>query len=237
MPGTVRGSRSIRAGLGRAGRVSVVAVLAVGVAGLTGTGAWGVHRAWTPLLPLVVRTHDGLVKGLRTALAREFLGIPYAAPPAGTLRWLPPRPAAHWRGVRLARKPGANCAQTGNIGTGVLTTSTAENCLFLNVYNPKAASPRSVQTRSGGPGLPVMVWIHGGGFTGGAGSIYDSAVIAQKGHVIVVTINYRLNAFGFLALPSLDSERGNSSGDYGLMDQQAALRWVRDNARAFGRNP
>ncbi len=124
-------------------------------------------------------------------------------------------------------KPGANCAQTGSIGTGVPSTSTAENCLFLNIYTPKSVPPRSPR-----PGLPVMVWIHGGGFTGGAGSIYDGAVIASKGHVIVVTINYRLNAFGFLALPSLDSERGNSSGDYGLMDQQAALAWVRDNARA-----
>jgi len=207
--------------------VLVAVALAAGVTGLTGAGASASDHAGSALLPLVVRTHDGLVRGLRTTLAREFLGIPYAAPPVGALRWRPPRPAAHWPGVRLAKKPGANCAQTANLGTGVLTTSTAENCLFLNVYTPRSARP----------GLPVMVWIHGGGFTGGAGSIYDGAVIASKGHVIVVTINYRLNAFGFLALPSLDSERGNSSGDYGLMDQQAALAWVRANARAFGGNP
>jgi para-nitrobenzyl esterase len=227
MAGTPAASRSIRTTLARAGRTLAAAALAVGVAGLPGVGASASDRAGPALLPLVVRTHDGLVKGLRTTLAREFLGIPYAAPPVGALRWRPPKPAAHWRGVRLAKKTGANCAQTGSLGTGVLQTSTVENCLFLNVYTPRSARP----------GLPVMVWIHGGGFTGGAGSIYDGAVIAKKGHVIVVTINYRLNAFGFLALPSLDSERGNSSGDYGLMDQQAALRWVRDNARAFGGNP
>lgn len=220
-------SPSIRTTLGRAGPAIVAAALAVGVTGLTGLSASAAGRAGPGLLPLTVRTHDGLVKGLRTKLAREFLGIPYAAPPVGALRWRPPKPAAHWRGVRPATKPGADCAQNGSLATGVPTTSTSENCLFLNVYTPRSARH----------GLPVMVWIHGGGFTGGAGRIYDGAVIAKKGHVIVVTINYRLNAFGFLALPSLDSEHRNSSGDYGLMDQQAALRWVRANARAFGGNP
>lgn len=209
------------------GRMTAAVTLAVGVTGFTGVGVSVADGTGPSLLPLVVRTHDGLVKGLRTTLAREFLGIPYAAPPVGALRWRPPKPAVHWRGVRLATKPGADCAQSGSLGTGVLKTSIVENCLFLNVYTPRSARH----------GLPVMVWIHGGGFTGGAGRIYDGAVIAKKGHVIVVTINYRLNAFGFLALPSLDSERGNSSGAYGLMDQQAALRWVRDNARAFGGNP
>jgi para-nitrobenzyl esterase len=201
--------------------------LVIGVCGIAGTSAVAAGGAASGLLPLVVRTHDGLVKGLRTGLAREFLGIPYAAPPVGALRWRPPRPAVPWRGIKLATKAGSTCPQTGNLATGEPTTSTDQNCLFLNVYTPRSARP----------GLPVMVWIHGGGFTGGAGSIYDGAVIAKKGNVIVVTINYRLNAFGFLALPSLDAEHGNSSGDYGLMDQQAALRWVRSNARAFGGNP
>jgi len=237
MPRTRTASPSIKSALGRAGRTTVAIALAVGVTGFVSVGAAAADHSGPPLLPLVVRTHDGLVKGLRTAAAREFLGIPYAAPPVGALRWRPPRAAAKWRGVRLAKKPGANCAQTGSIGTGVPTTSTAENCLFLNIYTPRSVSRRSVSSRSGRAGLPVMVWIHGGGFTGGAGSIYDGSVIASKGHVIVVTVNYRLNAFGFLTLPSLDSERGNSSGDYGLMDQQTALAWVRENARAFGGNP
>jgi para-nitrobenzyl esterase len=217
--------------IGRYWRGLLAAGLAVSVTGLGAAGAAdaaAAGRAATALLPLTVRTHDGLVKGFRTGVARVFLGIPYAAPPVGALRWRAPRPAAPWHGIRLARKPGSNCAQTGSLATGVPTTSTSENCLFLNVYTPRSSRHA---------GLPVMVWIHGGGFVGGAGIIYDGAVLAKKGHVIVVTINYRLNAFGFLALPSLDKERGNSSGDYGLMDQQAALRWVRSNAKAFGGNP
>jgi para-nitrobenzyl esterase len=195
-------------------------------------GAAAAGRTGSGLLPLVVRTHDGAVKGFRTTLAREFLGIPYAAPPVGALRWRPPKPAAPWHGTRSAAKAGRNCPQTGSLATGVPVTSTSQNCLFLNIYTPRSASGAASRR-----GLPVMVWIHGGGFTGGAGRIYDGAVLASKGHVIVVTINYRLNAFGFLALPSLDAEHGNSSGDYGLMDQQAALRWVRANARAFGGDP
>jgi para-nitrobenzyl esterase len=171
-----------------------------------------------------VRTIDGRVRGKDVGPAREFLGIPYAAPPVGKLRWRPPQPAIPWTGIRNARAPGHNCAQTGSLATGVPVTSDSQNCLFLNVYTPRSQSARP---------RPVMVWIHGGGFTGGAGSIYDGKVIASRGNVVVVTINYRLNAFGFLALPSL----GTSSGDFGLQDQQAALRWVRSNARAFGGNP
>jgi para-nitrobenzyl esterase len=177
-------------------------------------------------LPLVAGTDKGTVRGMYAGNAREFLGIPFAAPPVGALRWRPPQPASPWAGVRDATKPGSTCAQTGSIATGVPATSTAEDCLYLNVYAPRTAGHRP---------LPVMVWIHGGGLTGGAGSIYDGSVLAPKGGVIVVTINYRLSAFGFLALPSLDNE--GASGDYGLMDQQAALRWVQRNARAFGGNP
>jgi para-nitrobenzyl esterase len=107
-----------------------------------------------------------------------------------------------WRGIRPATKPGHDCAQVGSLATGVLTNSTFENCLFLNVYTPPRAAGRP---------LPVMVWIHGGGFTGGAGRIYDGAMLAAREHVIVVTINYRLSAFGFLALPSLDAESADDS--------------------------
>ncbi len=179
--------------------------------------------------PLVVRTDKGLVRGIENGGAREFLGIPYAAPPVGALRWRPPQPAARWSGIRDASKPGNVCAQNGSIATGVPVTSTAEDCLYLNVYTPDTATFRP---------RPVMVWIHGGGFTGGAGSIYDGAPLSVTGGAVVVTINYRLGPFGFLALPSLDAESPDgSSGDYGLMDQQAALRWVQRNALAFGGNP
>ncbi len=177
--------------------------------------------------PLVVQTDKGAVRGTLSGGVREFLGIPYAAPPVGALRWRAPRPAAPWAGVRDATSPGKLCAQFGSPGSGNPNTSTNEDCLYLNVD-----TPRTVRGR-----LPVMVWIHGGGFTGGAGSIYDGKVIAEQGNVIVVTINYRLGAFGFLALPSLDAESPGLSGDYGLEDQQAALRWVQRNSVAFGGNP
>ncbi len=210
-------------------------VLAAGLVGLVPSGAAFAGAAGAASrvsavttdsrpLPLIVRTRDGRVRGKYVGAAREFLGIPYAAPPLGKLRWRPPQPAKPWKGIKNAQKAGHDCAQTGALDTGVPVTSDFENCLYLNIYTPKTV------TRSA---LPVMVWIHGGGFTGGAGSIYDGKVIAEKGHVIVVTINYRLNAFGFLALPSLGADRGN----FGLMDQQAALRWVRANAKAFGGNP
>ncbi len=199
-------------------------ILAAGLAGIVPGGAAAAVRHDSRPLPLIVRTLDGRVRGMYQGAAREFLGIPYAAPPAGKLRWRPPQPARPWTGIRNARAPGQDCAQTGSLATGVPVTSDFENCLYLNVYTPRLGTGRR---------LPVMVWIHGGGFTGGAGSIYDGKVIAPKGNVVVVTINYRVNAFGFLALPSL----GAGSGDYGLMDQQAALRWVRANARSFGGSP
>ena len=205
------------------------ASLALALAGVTsGTAQAGTAAAGGPL-PLVVRTDHGLVRGLHQHGAREFLGIPYAAPPTGANAWRPPQPLPPWRGVRAATKPGHDCAQTASLATGVLTTSMFENCLFLNVYTPPQGT---------GHLLPVMVWIHGGGFTGGAGRIYDGAALAARHHVIVVTINYRLSAFGFLALPSLAAgSPDNSSGNYGLMDQQAAMRWVQGNAFAFGGNP
>jgi para-nitrobenzyl esterase len=200
-------------------------ILAAGLAGLVPASAATTVQQHARSLPLIVRTVDGRVRGKDAGAAREFLGIPYAAPPVGKLRWRPPQPARPWTGVRNARAPGHDCAQIGSLATGVPVTSKKQNCLYLNVYTPKKGTARQK--------LPVMVWIHGGGFTGGAGSIYDGKVIAARGNVVVVTINYRLNAFGFLALPGL----GKGSGDYGLLDQQAALRWVRANASAFGGNP
>ena len=218
-----------RTGFGRRSRyVLAAASLALALSGVTaGSAIASSHAAGR--LSLVVRTDHGRIRGLYHHGAREFFGIPYAAPPTGANQWRPPQPFRPWHGIRPAIAPGHDCAQTGSLATGVLSTSTFESCLFLNVYTPPRAQGRP---------LPVMVWIHGGGFTGGAGRIYDGALLATRDHVIVVTINYRLSAFGFLALPSLDAESpDNSSGDYGLMDQQAALRWVQNNAFAFGGNP
>ena len=177
----------------------------------------------------IVRTAGGLVRGTVGADFRAFLGIPFAAPPVGSRRWKAPEPAASWSGVRDATKFGSACAQApgvfaANGGRG----STSEDCLFLNVYTP-------VPVRHD---LPVLVWIHGGGFTAGSASQYDPAVLTAKGRAVVVTINYRLGPFGFLALPGLSAEtRDRSSGNFGIQDQQAALRWVRRNVSHFGGDP
>jgi para-nitrobenzyl esterase len=151
----------------------------------------------------------------------RFLGIPYAAPPVGDLRWKAPIEAPPWHGVRDAIQQGSECIQP---------SGGSEDCLYLNIYRP-ARTKRSES-------LPVILFIHGGSNQVGSGNQYDPSDWVAGSGIIVVTINYRLNAFGFLALPSLDTEAGEpSSGNYGLMDQQAALRWIDANILAFGGNP
>jgi len=170
-----------------------------------------------------VRTFTGLVRGLVAADYRLFQGIPYAAPPVGPLRWQPPRPVAPWPGMRDGSKPGPQCSQESERGRGGRTAS--EDCLTLNVWTPAAGADKR----------PVMVWIHGGGFVNGSGDLYNARWLAARGQIIVVTINYRLGALGFLAHPSLGPP--GELGNYGLADQQAALRWVRDNIANFGGDP
>ena len=180
----------------------------------------------------VVLTRDGAVRGVTGPNGTSFLGIPYAAPPVGKLRWKPPAPALPWRGVRDASKPGNPCMQTDSktpwgdlAGPG----TPSEDCLYLNVHIPSKAPTRP---------RPVMVWLHGGGYTIGSGTFYDGSTLAERGDVVVVTLNYRLGAFGYLAHPGLTGESPTgTSGNYGLLDQQAALRWVRNNIAAFGGNP
>ncbi|HEX5402378.1 MAG TPA: carboxylesterase family protein [Pseudonocardiaceae bacterium] len=168
----------------------------------------------------VVSTSGGAIKGVATATTDKFLGVPYAAPPVGALRWRAPQPAARWHGVRDATQFAPHCAQpAGPFGKG----STSEDCLYLNVFTPA--------NHSGRP-LPVMVWIHGGALVTGESDDYDPTNLVGDG-AIVVTINYRLGALGFLAHPALLGQ-GGSSGNYGLMDQQAALRWVQQNIGQFG---
>ncbi|HVQ98052.1 MAG TPA: carboxylesterase family protein [Mycobacterium sp.] len=169
----------------------------------------------------VVRTSMGLIRGQVAADYRLFQNIPYAAPPLGPLRWRPPQPAAPWPGLRDGSKPGPQCMQEGRE-----KRPTSEDCLTLNVWTPPIA---------GGGKRPVMVWIHGGGFVNGSADIYNSRWLAAQGHIVVVTLNYRLGALGFLAHPSLGA--GNDIGNYGLADQQAALRWVRNNIAGFGGDP
>ena len=171
--------------------------------------------------PDEVLTDKGWLRGTSTPAEREFLGVPFAAPPVGALRWRAPRPAAPWTGVRPATEPSDWCAQGG------AEPSTDEDCLYLNVYTPP----------SGPAGLPVLVWFHGGAFIIGRATLYDGAELAKRANAVVVTTNYRLGVFGFLAHPALRAEDAVGNGNYGIMDQQAALRWVRDNIAAFGGNP
>jgi para-nitrobenzyl esterase len=175
----------------------------------------------------VVHTDNGVVRGVAVPGGYAFRGLPYAAPPTGNLRWRPPAPPADWRGVRDATQFGPSCPQPPS--TEVPPGPFSEDCLYLNVSTP---------TLRGGDegGLPVLVWIHGGGLTVDAGRNYDPAKLAADG-VVAVTINYRLGALGFLAHPALASRPGGPAGNYGLMDQQAALRWVQDNIARFGGNP
>jgi para-nitrobenzyl esterase len=173
----------------------------------------------------IVTTEDGEIHGVRHNGVREFLGIPYAAPPVRNLRWRPPEAHVPWKTVLQAGRPGPSCPQ---VFPGAQATTGTEDCLFLNIYAPDA--PRN--------GLPVMFWIHGGAFIFGSGTTYDGSTLARKHKFIVVTINYRLGALGFLALAQLDADSPDHvSGNYGLLDQQAALKWVRRNISAFGGNP
>jgi para-nitrobenzyl esterase len=180
-------------------------------------------------------TFDGPVRGtVNSAGVHEFLGIPYAAPPVGNLRWRPPVPRTPWFQTLDATHFANHCPQPAS-PFGI--ESTTEDCLFLNVFTPDSNDFRL---------RPVMVWIHGGALVTGESNDYDPTVMVQDG-VIVVTINYRLGALGFLAHPAFAAEKTdpdhdfdidpNSAGDYGLMDQQLALRWVRDNIAFFGGDP
>ena len=164
-----------------------------------------------------------------------FKGIPFAAPPVGPLRWKAPQPAAKWDGVRKAEAFGPRCMQGGGGGGrgregAPPPPPTSEDCLYVNIWTAAASASAK---------LPVMVWSYGGAFTGGAGSLpgYDGEALAKKG-VVFVTYNYRLGPFGFYAHPELTKESGrNASGNYGVMDLAAALKWVQANIAAFGGDP
>ncbi len=171
----------------------------------------------------MVRLDDGRFHGKKVGGVDEYLGIPYAAPPVGPLRWRPPAPPGGWDGIRAATKFGPHCPQSKAVFG---QPSTSEDCLYLNVYAP--AGHRA-------SGLPVMVWIHGGALVAGESNDYNPSGLVANG-VIVVTINYRLGALGFLADSALAAHPGGPAGDYGLMDQQAALRWVQRNIGSFSGN-
>ncbi len=178
-----------------------------------------------------VNAPAGSLEGRDDGGARVFEGIPYAAPPVGPLRWKAPAPAAPWTGVKVADKFGPACYQPQSTVVSIYTNATgpmSEDCLSLNIWTPKTANK-----------APVLVWIHGGALWGGRSSetIYDGAKLAARG-IILVSINYRLGVLGWLAHPELSAESPNNvSGNYGLLDQIAALQWVKRNIGAFGGDP
>jgi para-nitrobenzyl esterase len=187
---------------------------------------------------LQVHTESGDLSGAQSKLSSvlSFKGIPFAAPPVGELRWKPPAPAQPWKGVRNAIDFGAACMQRVHgdflpwTAEYLTHNKVSEDCLFLNVWTPKLSAAAK---------LPVMVYIHGGGFSEGSGDvpIYDGENLAKTG-LVIVTVNYRLGVFGFLAHPELTAESDrHSSGNYALLDQIAALRWVKANIAAFGGDP
>jgi para-nitrobenzyl esterase len=185
------------------------------------------------LISQTVQTEQGMAHGkmILGDQAKAFLGLPYAAPPVGDLRWKAPAPPAAWKGVRDATHFGNRCAQW-QIWTDYLflDPGPSEDCLYLNVYTPAGANANSK--------LPVMFWIHGGGYAAGAGSEprYTDSPLVEKG-VVLVTINYRLGVFGFLASSDLAAENAGHAGNYGLLDMAAALRWVKRNIASFGGDP
>jgi para-nitrobenzyl esterase len=181
--------------------------------------------------PKPVRTQSGLVQGTSEDGIAVYKGIPFAAPPLAGLRWRAPQPAADWAGPRSADKFAPACMQVPIVyaALGLDAVETSEDCLYLNVWTP-AKSPNDR--------LPVMVWIYGGGFTIGSTSMasYNGANLAKKG-VVLVSVAYRLGAFGFMAHPQLTREQEGHSGNYGLLDQIAGLQWVKRNIAAFGGDP
>ena len=207
---------------GIAATLAVVCLGAVALSPGRGEAASSVSSVKTESGPVLGAAGDGVV---------AFKGIPYAAAPVGDLRWRAPRPAPAWNGTLTADKYGAICMQVYNAkdnGVGALPMS--EDCLTVNVWRPATETAQP---------LPVMVWIHGGGFVNGSGTaaLYDGSALARQG-VVVVTLNYRLGRFGFFAHPALTREDPNGSlGNYGLLDQIAALKWVRANIAAFGGDP
>ncbi|UCJ16143.1 carboxylesterase family protein [Pseudomonas sp. MM211] len=177
---------------------------------------------------LAIDLTSGPIIGAAVDGLESWQGIPYAEPPVADLRWQPPQPVKHWTAPIKANALASRCAQNADLGV-FAKAGGSEDCLYLNVYRDTNASNDRQK-------LPVFVWLHGGALQVGQGGDYDPSKLARQGKAVVVTLNYRLGVFGFLAHPALDSE-GHDFGNYGLMDQQAALQWVQRNIAAFGGDP
>ncbi|VFU10535.1 carboxylesterase/lipase family protein [Methylocella tundrae] len=178
---------------------------------------------------LRVETKEGPVKGFLNNGVAEFLGIPYAAPPIGNLRWRPPQKHERWTNVLHATAYGPSCAQIYELGLFAGPANNNEDCLYINVFTPDVDP-------AGKEKLPVMFWSYGGAAVDGESNDYDGSKLARDGHTVVVTFNYRQNLFGFLAHPALDHE-GHLFANYGILDNQFALKWVKRNIEKFGGDP
>lgn len=200
--------------------------MSVRALGLAAFGLLALAAPPTHAVPLTspVNVTGGAVVGMQADAYRTYLGIPFAAPPIGDFRWRAPQPVVPWTGVKLATSFSPACAQTADW----ITNPKSEDCLYLNLWTPEKAHK-----------LPVIVWIHGGGMYGGTAGVpvQDGANLARRG-AVVVTLNYRLGIFGFFAHPELSAESpSHTSGNQGILDQIAALRWVKNNIAAFGGDP
>jgi para-nitrobenzyl esterase len=200
------------------------------VAGLLAALFFAPREAHAQRAP-IVKTQAGDVQGVAERNVFAFKGIPFAAPPVGEFRWREPRPAASWQGVRTTDAYGNACIQVPGLSeaNGGYPGSLSEDCLYLNVWSPKLDPAAK---------LPVLVWIHGGAYVFGSGglSLYNGAPLATKG-AVVVTINYRLAQLGFFAHPALEKENRGGPANFGLLDQIAALEWVKGNIAHFGGDP
>src|SRR6476660_8898915 len=178
-----------------------------------------------------VKIANGTLEGVNESGIKTFKGVPFAAPPVGNLRWREPQPVQNWSGVRKADKFGPRAMQLPVFGDmNFRSDGMSEDCLYLNVWTPAKTENEK---------LPVLVYFYGGGFIAGDGSEprYDGESLARRG-IVAVTVNYRLSVFGFFAHPELTKESAHhASGNYGLLDQSAALRWVKQNIAAFGGDP
>jgi para-nitrobenzyl esterase len=203
---------------------AVAAALSLATLGSTAPASLARSRADGAAVP----TQSGAVRGVQDGRFEAFLGLPYAAPPVRELRFAPPAAPAAWEGVRDADRQSPACLQFEPTGVRE-EQAVSEDCLYLDLYRPRAAKPKDK--------LPVMVWFHGGGNTQGTGVIYGGGTMAAKTGTIVVSINYRLGALGFLAHPALSAQTPGGSGNYATMDQMASLRWVQRNIDHFGGDP
>ncbi len=218
----------------RSGRRALLGLAAAGLA--TGRAPGATTRKPPPPPNITVETHRGKVRGTLDDGIKVFKGIPYAASTAGLNRFRPPKPAKTWTETRATPSPTGRCVRNSRLNGGSYAASwttdkeASEDCLVLNVWTPALHDQRK---------RPVMVWLHGGGFYAGSGStnVFDGTRLCQRGDVVVVTVNHRLNVFGFLYLGRIGGAEYAESGNAGMLDLVAALRWVHDNIAAFGGDP